>query len=231
MLMSRVAPSVTPAQVLPAPQVQPPTVPITKPELTSVITTTTTIEKAVTMTTMTMKSQVSSSSAADESARSTQRPTTVLSMASTNKSMQRAMEELKIEHIARQAPVRRCGEAGTRQTYTTNYVRLKGRQEGVYQYVVFFDPPIDSQFIRVKLVTNGLKSLIGNARLFDGFTLFLPKLLGSVTRAQCERKTSEGTSMVNVTIQLTKILPPEYIPPVVFNIIFKKYSFYLLYSH
>ena len=41
---------------------------------------------------------------------------------------------------------------------------------------------------------------------------------------KCERIKGDPSSLVLVKIQLTKILPPESIPPVVFNIIFKKYE-------
>jgi hypothetical protein len=104
--------------------------------------------------------------------------TQYLSVASTaTKSVERAMDELKVETILRQSPVRRAGEAGVRTTFSTNYVRLKCKNAGLYQYTVQYDPPVDSQFIRCKMVSSGLRDIIGTVKLFDGHTLFLPHLL------------------------------------------------------
>jgi hypothetical protein len=75
------------------------------------------------------------------------------------------------------SPVRRAAEAGVKKFFATNYVRLKCQNAGVYQYTVQYDPPIDSQFMRTKMVTAGLREIIGSVRLFDGQTLFLPILL------------------------------------------------------
>lgn len=90
---------------------------------------------------------------------------------------QRAEEELRmVEQIQRKSPVRKMGEAGERADFVTNYIKLKCRNQGVYQYVVHFNPPVDSKYHRVKLVYF-LHEIIGDVRLFDGVTLFLPKLL------------------------------------------------------
>jgi hypothetical protein len=104
--------------------------------------------------------------------------TQYLSVASTgSKSVERAMDELKVETILRRSPVRRAGEAGVKTTFSTNYIKLKCKNAGVYQYTVQYDPPVDSQFIRCKMVSCGLRDLIGPVKLFDGHTLFLPHLL------------------------------------------------------
>ena len=129
------------------------------------------------------------------------------------------MEELKVEHIARCSPVRKVGDSGQTSSFSTNYIKLKCKNMGVYQYVVHFDPPVDSQFNRIKLLSH-VQSVTGSVRLFDGHTLFLPVLLkDKVTTVVAVRK--NDSQEVTLRIQLTKILPPEQIPPVVFNIIFK----------
>lgn len=92
-------------------------------------------------------------------------------------SLQRAGEELRmVEQIQRRSPVRRMGEAGERANFVTNYIKLTCKNSGVYQYVVHFNPPVDSTYHRVKIVYF-LKDIIGDVRLFDGVTLFLPILL------------------------------------------------------
>jgi len=134
-----------------------------------------------------------------------------------SESIGRALEELKVEHIMRKEPVKRMGEAGMPNQFLTNYIRLKCKNKGIYQYVVHFDPPIESQRFRIKIV-HRLKEILGPVQLFDGFTLFLPILLKEkTTKVSTKYKELE----TQISIQLTKILPPEQIPPVVFNIIFK----------
>lgn len=72
--------------------------------------------------------------------------------------------------------VRKSGETGTPAQFGTNYVKLKCNNQGIYQYVVHYDPPVDALFNRVKLLYQ-LVNVTGPVRLFDGFTLFLPVLL------------------------------------------------------
>jgi hypothetical protein len=120
----------------------------------------------------------------------------------------------------RKEPVRCLGESGLKTDFTTNYVKLNCKNKGLYQYVVHYEPPIDSQYHRIKLLYQ-LSDVTGFVRLFDGFVLFLPILLpDKLTTLKVKRK-NDGSD-ITVKIQLTKILPPEHIPGQVFNIIFKK---------
>lgn len=137
----------------------------------------------------------------------------------TTTSYERALEELKVEHIMRKSPVRKVGDSGTQSMFGTNYIKLKCKNQGVYQYVVHYDPPVDSQYNRIKLL-HQLAEVTGPVRLFDGFTLFLPVLLPEkVTSVKVKNRHNDSETFVK--IQLTKILPPEQIPSTVFNIIFK----------
>lgn len=138
---------------------------------------------------------------------------------STISSIEKAVEELKVEQILRQSPVRKVGEAGTPTNFSTNYIKLKCKNQGVFQYVVHFNPPVDNQFTRIKLLYH-CSEVTGSVRLFDGHTLFLPILLKDKVTTIKARAKSESNE-VTLRIQLTKILPPEQIPPTVFNIIFK----------
>jgi hypothetical protein len=109
----------------------------------------------------------------------TRAPTQFLSAvttSSTQRSMERAYEELKVEHIQRTSPVRKLGTSGDSASFMTNYIKLKCRNPGVYQYVVHYDPPLDSQKERMRMIRLNKESL-GEVRLFDGHTLFLPRLL------------------------------------------------------
>ncbi len=134
----------------------------------------------------------------------------------SNFSIEKAMEEIKVEHIQRQSPVRKSGEAGTPANFATNYVKLKCTKLGVYQYVVHFDPPVDNQYLRTKLLYH-CAEVTGPVRLFDGHTLFLPiRLKDPVTTVKTKPKT-DSSNEITLRIQLTKILPPEQIPSAVKN--------------
>jgi hypothetical protein len=146
-----------------------------------------------------------------------------LSVASTgSKSVEKAMTELNVEHVMRSSPVRRAGSDGQTELYATNYVKLKCNNQGVFQYVVNFDPPLDSQRLCTKLI-HQMSDVIGAVRLFDGYTLFLPKILDNPTIGTAITKTGEE---VKIQIRLTKMLPPEQIPDAIFSIIFKKYQIF-----
>jgi aubergine-like protein len=151
---------------------------------------------------------------------STPTQTQFLSVAtSASKSIERAVEEIKVEHIMRRSPVRKVGEAGVKVDFSTNYIKLLCRNKGLYQYVVQFSPQVDAQFNRIKYLYH-IAHITGPVRLFDGHTLFLPVLLPEkTTEATVTRK--NDNQEITMRITLTKILPPEQIPPTVFNIIFK----------
>lgn len=94
--------------------------------------------------------------------------------AATDSSRSKAEQELRVvEHIQRKSPVRKTGEIGEHMNFVANYIKLKCRNSGVYQYVVHFNPPVDSKYHRIKMVYI-LSEIIGDVRLFDGVTLFLP---------------------------------------------------------
>jgi len=64
-----------------------------------------------------------------------------------------------------------------------------GTGKRFYQYVVHYEPPIDSQYHRIKLLYQ-LSEITGQ-RLFDGYVLFLPILLpDKITALKVKRKTT-----------------------------------------
>lgn len=118
-------------------------------------------------------------------------------------SLQKAEDELRVvEEIKRKSPVQKMGVDGVTAQFVTNYMKLKCCNKGVYQYFVQFNPPIDSKYHRVKLVYF-LSELIGNVRLFDGYTLFLPILL--------KDKVSSGSTYSKHTYIQTYIILITYI--------------------
>ena len=54
-----------------------------------------------------------------------------------------------------------------------NYIQLKCRNEGVYQYAVAYNPTIDSCKMRFKMMEEHV-DVTGAAKAFDGAILFLP---------------------------------------------------------
>ena len=199
-----------------APPVPPPERPSKSPELKKEVTQITSKLTSVQIDEIIVKpvEKKSDSGSMDRTTRSSESGTRYVSIATTST---KAAEELKVEEILSKSPVRKVGSAGVAETFSTNYVRLKCKNKGVYQYVVHYDPPCDSQFTRVKLLYQ-LSEVIGPVRLFDGFTLFLPILLPDrISSHEVERNGAK----YKLRIQLTKILPPENVPPTVFNIIFK----------
>lgn len=116
-----------------------------------------------------------SSTSAETKSAQTQFMSLVTTTASS-KSVEKAMEEIKVEHIQRISPVRKMGQSGEPTPFMTNYIKLKCKNMGVYQYVVQYDPPVDSAYNRHKLLYM-CNEVIGSVRLFDGLTLFLPILL------------------------------------------------------
>lgn len=83
--------------------------------------------------------------------------------------------------VEQEAIVRR-GEKGTTIQAAVNYIRLKtDPDKGVFEYEVRMKPSVASKNIRYKLL-NQHKNVIGEARTFDGVTLYLPiKLKDRVT--------------------------------------------------
>lgn len=61
---------------------------------------------------------------------------------------------------------------------SANYIRLRSSSSHWYQYSVTYSPNIDSMGLRYKLLY-AHEDQLGDARVFDGSVLFLPKELNS----------------------------------------------------
>jgi hypothetical protein len=65
-----------------------------------------------------------------------------------------------------------------------NYIALKCRNQGVYQYAVSFSPEVDSLFMRHRLIEES-SQVLGSTKSFDGRILFLPIKLNQVLSTFC----------------------------------------------
>jgi hypothetical protein len=93
--------------------------------------------------------------------------------------MGKAADELQVEHLISDPPVKKIGECGLRTQFLTNYVKLTCKNSNLYQYIVEFEPVQDSLRFRKRLIRS-IIPVIGEVYLFDGLTLFLPKLVENV---------------------------------------------------
>jgi hypothetical protein len=75
-------------------------------------------------------------------------------------------------------------------------------------------------------MVKSLVDIVGPLTLFDCMTLFLPIMLKETITVATAQRPTDGEE-TEIKIQLTKILPPEQIPPVVFNIIFRNIKCFL----
>jgi hypothetical protein len=66
-----------------------------------------------------------------------------------------------------------------RVALASNYIALKCRNQGVYQYAVSFSPEVDSLFMRHRLIEES-SDVLGPTKSFDGRILFLPIKLNQV---------------------------------------------------
>lgn len=115
--------------------------------------------------------------------------------------------------------VNRTGTDGKIIELSGNYIKLKCKNRGVYQYHVDFRPDIDSKNMRFRLL-NEHRDLIGYTKAFDGAILFLPiQLAQQETVVQSTRNTDNAT--ITIVIKLVKVLPPDSCPQL-YNIIFRR---------
>lgn len=108
--------------------------------------------------------------------------------------------------VAKRDVVEYHGSQGMKVPISVNCVRLKCRNEAVYQYHVSFSPNIDNRNMRYNLL-NQHRELIGNTRAFDGSILYLPiQLPHSETIVESERIT-DGEK-IKLKIAITRAVHP-----------------------
>jgi len=74
-------------------------------------------------------------------------------------------------------PVYFRGESGKQVAVTSNYIKLHLEEgKGIFEYEVKYEPLIDSQHHRFKII-NQQRDILGETKVFDGVKLFLPEML------------------------------------------------------
>ncbi|ESO02362.1 hypothetical protein HELRODRAFT_65566, partial [Helobdella robusta] len=99
-----------------------------------------------------------------------------------------------------------------------NYIALRCKTDGIYQYYVSFEPIVDCSSMRSKMVHQH-KQVLGDTLAFDGMTLYLPKRLEKEVLLESMRHT-DGVPII-ISFKLVKIVEP-YECIHLYNIIFKK---------
>ncbi|KAK6165172.1 hypothetical protein SNE40_023615 [Patella caerulea] len=119
----------------------------------------------------------------------------------------------------RTATVHKAGNDGKVCRMSANYIRVKCKNEGVYQYHVSYNPQVDSKFVRIRMVYEH-KEVLGETKAFDGALLFLPKKLPQETTILHSKRRSDGADII-LTVKLVKVVPPECCTQV-YNILLRK---------
>uniref|UniRef100_A0A8C4Q2N7 Uncharacterized protein n=1 Tax=Eptatretus burgeri TaxID=7764 RepID=A0A8C4Q2N7_EPTBU len=87
--------------------------------------------------------------------------------------LSRSISELSTSSVQSGKSQEKQGSQGTPVPLSSNYMKLNCLHEAVYQYSVSFSPEIDSKNMRFALISEH-KSVIGEAKAFDGSILYLP---------------------------------------------------------
>lgn len=113
------------------------------------------------------------------------------------------------------------GTSGSELKVEVNYVRLKILgNEGIYEYHVSFNPSVDSQRMKFRLMNQqSVRDVIGNVKTFDGAKLYLPRKLPPVTDIAVSLPTDN--TAVNVTIKFIKMCQPSDCLHL-YNLLFRK---------
>lgn len=108
------------------------------------------------------------------------------------------------------------GKAGKMQKVVTNFIKVGFPESEVYQYHVSYDPPVDSRFIRYKLLEEHLAEV--RAWRFDGSILYTGTSLPANNQY---KSTQESTGeVVTIACMFTKNTTIEKCIPLL-NIIFR----------
>lgn len=110
------------------------------------------------------------------------------------------MSELQISDA-----VRKSGNKGNPVQLACNYIPIRCKTGGVFQYAVSYSPPLDSIGLRRSLVGE----VLGRDALeaFDGALLFLPRELPQKESVYETVRRSDG-SPVKVIVKFVKVIPP-----------------------
>ncbi|KAJ9591964.1 hypothetical protein L9F63_001476, partial [Diploptera punctata] len=92
----------------------------------------------------------------------------------SDRSVESVRKHMAQVSLQEKPPVHKSGESGKEVPATANYIRLFLEPgKGVFEYEVRFQPEVDSQSIRFKMLGQHLDAL-GGTKTFDGVILYLP---------------------------------------------------------
>jgi len=112
------------------------------------------------------------------------------------------------------------GSSGSDIPMFVNCVKVKCRNDAVYQYHVSFDPVVDSKNLRFILLYKH-QTIIGPTKAFDGTILYLPKQLDSEVHLKSVRFTDNAE--IKISIRLTqKLHPSSYKLVPFYNVVLKR---------
>ncbi|KAM3872188.1 piwi-like protein 2 [Diretmus argenteus] len=103
-------------------------------------------------------------------------------------------------------PFHKAGTKGTPVTVGSNHIPICCKNEAVYQYHVTFSPNVELMAMRFGMMKDH-RSTTGEVVAFDGSILYLPVKLKDVVSLKSVRRTDNQE--VEITVQMTKILPPN----------------------
>ena len=99
------------------------------------------------------------------------------------------------------------GSYGNKIKLRANFFKVleKSSFSGFFQYVVSYDPPIESKNLKFMLLKQHAE-VLGSVRAFDGMILYLPKSLPEMETKLMSTRKSDDTS-VQITIRFTNEVP------------------------
>lgn len=128
------------------------------------------------------------------------------------------MSALSLEEQAPEVPkdvVSYRGSKGSAVKVMTNYLPLKWRgNQRIYEYVVQFEPPIDSIHLRMKIIQQ-LQPQIG-IFVSTGYNIFLTRKLEPISTYHTTLAATQDS--IKVTIKLVKQKPEEELSPFLNNL-------------
>ena len=153
-----------------------------------------------------------------------------MSIGSTGEQRPRREREDSILKVGRDSAK---GGFGKKMRLRANFFKVleKSSFQGFFQYMVSYDPPIESKRLKFILLKQHAE-VLGSVRAFDGMILFLPKKLPELETKLMSTLKKEETS-VEITIKLTNEVPfnsPTTMQ--ILNVIFRRFvvlSFHLMY--
>lgn len=118
-------------------------------------------------------------------------------------SMNQQFTDIKLE---KRKVIEYHGSCGSKIPVQVNCVKVKCRNEAVYQYNVSFSPTTDNKNLRFNLLKQH-KDVIGNTSAFDGMILYLPFRLSNVVTKLVSKRITDETD-VHLEILLVKAIDP-----------------------